>query len=65
MVSLANLIGFHRVEGGGGPRYEKEGRPFPTFIPDHSRPLAPPGTARNILNFLEEELLWEEGLGND
>ena len=64
MVSLANSIGFSRVESGGDPRYEKEGRPYPLFIPDHTRPLAP-GTARSILNFLERELLWEEGLRDE
>ncbi len=64
MVRLANSIGFFRVATGSEPRYEKEGRPYPLFIPDHTRPLTP-GTARSILNFLEGELLWEEGLSNE
>jgi hypothetical protein len=64
MGRLANSIGFFRVDTGGEPRYEKEGRPYPTFIPDHPRPLAAP-TARNILNFLEGKLLWEEGLNDE
>jgi len=61
LVRLADSMGFQRVGRGDHPRFEKPGRRALIFPIHASRPLAP-GTAREVLDFLEGELLWEDGL---
>lgn len=58
--SLARSVGRVPVKRGKHPTYEKEGRP-PLPIPGHSRQMSPI-TVENVLDMLEEDLDYEEGM---
>lgn len=62
LKSLAEAIGRRSAKRGKHPTFEKEGRP-PLPIPNHPRAMSPI-TVDGILDLLEEDLDYEEGIGD-
>lgn len=60
--SLARSVGRVPVKRGKHPTFEKEGRP-PLPIPSHSRQMSPI-TVDDILDMLEDDLDYEEGIAD-
>jgi hypothetical protein len=63
LKSLARSLGRQPVKRGKEPTFEKFGRP-PLTIPDHPGAMAA-FTVESILDFLEEDLDYEEAVHDD